>query len=464
MKKVKICDLTLREAAKTARAELSFKEKLEVAKLIDGVGADIIETEEFSGSKADVLFLHTISTIIKSSTVSCPVKLNVNSVEQAWEAIKKARYPRLHVMIPTSTVQMEYIAHKKPAAVLDLITELVSKAKSLCSDVEFSAMDATRSEKDFLVKAVKAAVDAGATTVTLCDSVGTMLPGEVSAFIKDSFESVDMTQFTAGVEFSNTTGLGAACAISALDAGVSQIKVAVGIDNIPSLDAAAEVFRLRGEALGYESSLNHTRLSCACSQIRAMIHPEKKQSTVTREMDADFVLNKEDDIQTVAGYVEKLGYEPDGDEMAQIFENFQRLSQKKPIGARELDAIIAGASLQSAPVYRLKSYVINTANLFSSSAQITLSKDNSELCGISMGDGPIDAAFVAIESIIGHHYELDDFQIRSVTEGREAMGEAIVKLRHSGKLYSGRGLSTDIVGSSIHAYINALNKICSEEA
>jgi 2-isopropylmalate synthase len=150
--------------------------------------------------------------------------------------------------------------------------------------------------------------------------------------------------------------------------------------------------------------------------------------------------------------------------MAQIFENFQRLSQKKAIGARELDAIIAGASLQSAPVYRLKRYVRNTANLFSSSAQITLTKDHSELCGISMGDGPIDAAFVAIESIIGHHYELDDFQIRSVTEGREAMGEAIVKLRHGGKLYSGRGLSTDIVGSSIHAYINALNKICSEEA
>jgi 2-isopropylmalate synthase len=359
---------------------------------------------------------------------------------------------------------MEYIAHKKPAAMLELITQLVSKAKSLCADVEFSALDATRSEKEFLVKAVKAAVEAGATTVTLCDSVGTMLPGEVAAFIKESFEGVDMSGCTMGAEFSNTTGLGAACAISALDAGVSQIKVAVGIDTIPSLDAAAAVFRLRGEALGYESSLNHTKLTCACAQIQSMLHPEKKPNTASREMEDDFVLNKEDDIQTVASYVEKLGYEPDGEQMAQIFENFQRLSQKKAIGARELDAIIAGASLQSAPVYRLKSYVINTAILFSSSAQITLTKDHSELCGISMGDGPIDAAFVAIESIIGHHYELDDFQIRSVTEGREAMGEAIVKLRHGGKLYSGRGLSTDIVGSSIHAYINALNKICSEEA
>ena len=466
MKKVLIGDLTLRENPSCAR-ELSFKEKIQVTKLLDAMGVDLIETAPFSGSKTDVLFLHTIAPIVKNAVLSCPVKLSEDSVENAWDAIKKANRPRLHVMIPTSTVQMEYLCRKKPKAVLELIDALCRKAASLCADVEFSALDATRSEKDFLVQALNTAVKAGAKTLTLCDSVGTMLPREAADFFREIISQVEGTDACViGAEFSNTTGLGAACAISALDAGVSQIKVAVGMDDLPSLEAAAAVFRARCEALGCESNLNHTSLTHSCEQIEAMLHPGT--AAVSRggaaEAAEDFKLNKEDDIQTVAGYVEKLGYELSAEDLGKVFEDFQRLSQKKPIGARELEAIIAGSSVNAAPVYKLKSYVISSSNLFSSSAQLTLEKDGRELSGISMGDGPIDAAFHAVESILGTHYELDDFQIRSVTEGREAMGETIVKLRHGGKLYSGRGLSTDVIDSAIHAYVNALNKICSEEA
>ena len=120
--------------------------------------------------------------------------------------------------------------------------------------------------------------------------------------------------------------------------------------------------------------------------------------------------------------------------------------------------------MQVAPTYRLKTYVTNSSNVMSATAQIELEKNGTLLQGISLGDGPIDAAFLAIESIVGHHFDLDDFQIQAVTEGREAMGEALVKLRSNGKLYAGRGISTDIIGASIRAYISALNKICYEEA
>jgi 2-isopropylmalate synthase len=140
------------------------------------------------------------------------------------------------------------------------------------------------------------------------------------------------------------------------------------------------------------------------------------------------------------------------------------VSEKKVIGAKELDAIVASAAMQVPPTYRLRSYVTNSSNVMSASAQIELEKEGRLLQGISLGDGPIDAAFLAIERILGHHFELDDFQIQSVTEGREAMGEALVKLRSEGKLYAGRGISTDIIGASIRAYISALNKICYEEA
>ena len=141
-----------------------------------------------------------------------------------------------------------------------------------------------------------------------------------------------------------------------------------------------------------------------------------------------------------------------------------KLAEKKQISTKELDAIIANTALQVAPTYKLKNYVINSGNVMAATANIVLEKNGEELQAVCIGDGPIDAAFVTIEQIVGRHFELDDFQIQSVTEGREAFGGAVVKLRSNGKLYSGKGISSDIIGASISAYINALNKICFEEA
>ena len=161
----------------------------------------------------------------------------------------------------------------------------------------------------------------------------------------------------------------------------------------------------------------------------------------------------------------KLGYDLSEEDGAKVYEAFSRIAARKErVGAKELDAIVASAAMQVPPTYRLENYVITSGNTISATAHIKLEKNGVMKEGISLGDGPIDAAFLAIEQIAGHHYELDDFQIQAVTEGREAMGEAVVKLRSGGKLFSGRGISTDIVGASVHAYINALNKIVYEEA
>ena len=156
-------------------------------------------------------------------------------------------------------------------------------------------------------------------------------------------------------------------------------------------------------------------------------------------------------------------YDLSEDDHAKVYEAFKALAKKKPVSNKELDAIVATSALQVTPAYKLINYVINSGNIIISSAQITLEKDEQEKNAIAIGDGPIDAAFNAIEQILGHHYELDDFQIQSVTEGREAVGSAIVRLRSNGKLYAGKGISTDIIGASIKAYINAINKIIFEE-
>ena len=168
--------------------------------------------------------------------------------------------------------------------------------------------------------------------------------------------------------------------------------------------------------------------------------------------------------QTVSKAVKNLGYELSSDDLSKVYEEFCRISRKKPVGAKELDAIVASAALQVPTTYFLESYVINSGNIIPATANITMTKNGERISGLAGGDGPIDAAFLAIEQIVGHHYELDDFQIQSVTEGQEAMGSALVKLRNDGKLYSGKGISTDIIGASIRAYLNALNKIVYEEA
>ena len=183
-----------------------------------------------------------------------------------------------------------------------------------------------------------------------------------------------------------------------------------------------------------------------------------------QEDDGSIFLTSHDDLSALMKAASRLGYDLSEEDGAKVYEAFRAIADKKEkVGAKELDAIVASAAMQVPPTYTLESYVVTAGNTISATAHLKLIRQGKALSGVSLGDGPIDASFLAIEQITGHHYELDDFQIQSVTEGREAMGQTVVKLRSEGKVYSGRGISTDIVGASILAYINALNKIVYEE-
>ena len=168
-------------------------------------------------------------------------------------------------------------------------------------------------------------------------------------------------------------------------------------------------------------------------------------------------------LADISGAIGSLGYELSEEDVGKVYEEFRRVSARKgKLDNRELEAIIATSAMQVPSTFHLSSYVVNSGNIITATAHVTLEKDGEKLSGVSVGDGPIDAAFHAIEQIIGHHYELDDFQIQSVTKGREAVGSSLIRLRANGMLYSGNGASTDIVGACIRAYINALNKIVYE--
>ena len=461
MQNVRISDVTMKQAAEGF--SLSFKEKIELSKLLDKLNVDVIELEGLHNPRIDSLRIKSVCGAV-NCTVAVPVKLNDESIVATWNALKEAKKPRLQVCAPVSSVQMEYLYHKKPEAMKEAIANAVKTCKALCADVEFMAEDATRADPGYLVSVLEAALDAGASTVTLCDTAGTMLPGEFAAFIQTLFLDLPkLSQANVGVSCVNNLSMADACMIAAAAEGVTEIKAAAYPLMSANLANVAKVLAAKGDAMGVSCNVNVTQLSRVIDQIAWMCQTGKTSATQVQE-DTGIYLTVHDDITAVSKAVATMGYDLSEEDTQKVYEAFLQIADKKDkVSTKELDAIVASAAMQVPATYKLHTYVITSGNTISATAHIKLTKNDEPVEGVYIGDGSIDAAFKAIESITGCHYELDDFQLQAVTEGREAMGQTVVKLRANGKVYSGRGISTDIVGAGIAAYLSALNKIVYEE-
>lgn len=458
MKQIRIADTTLCREDKT----FSFKERLEIIRQLEKLKCDVIELPEIKNAKTDILLVRTAASFVKNSVISVAAGTTEESIDNAALALDKASKGRIRIEVPTSPVGMEYFMHKKPDKMLEWVKFAVTKALEKCSDVEFCAFDATRAEPEFLKEIINIAVEAGAKTVSVCDSAAGMLPDDFANFAKSV---CDIANIPVGVACSDKNGIANAQAIMAVRNGVSMVKTSVGGENVP-LESFLGMIKNCGDNYGFSSGVNYTEIHRIISQIGWIAEgtkTDKSLTTSTKVEEESIRLDAKDDITAVAAAVAKLGFDLSDEDNKRVHEEVCRVAEKKTVGAKELDAIVATVALQVPDSYKLENYVINNGNIISASAQITLSKEGKTLQGIAIGDGPIDAAFVAIEQIIGHRYELDDFQIQSVTEGKEAVGSALVKLRYAGKLYSGNGISTDIIGASIRAYISAVNKIVYDE-
>ena len=465
MSTIKLSDVTMKQVADGF--SLSFKEKIELAKLLDKLGVSVIELEGIRNARIDSLRIKSIALAVKSSVIAVPVQLNAESPAQVWAALQQAKAPRLQVCGAVSAVQMEYLYHKKPDAMQTAIAETVKACKALCRDVEFLADDATRADTAFLVNALKAAIEAGATTVTVCDTAGLMLPAEFAKFINDLYQAVpEMKTVNVGVSCCNALSMADACAIAAVAEGVNELKAASYPIDTADIANLAKLLSARGDSFGASTSVQMTQLHRIMDRVYQICTAVKTKSTAITSAgeDSGIYLTSHDDITAVTKVADQLGYDLSEDDSVKVYEAFKRIAEKKEqVTSKELDAIIASAALQVPPTYKLDTFMITSGNTISSTAHIKLMKNGQPMEGVSMGDGPIDAAFVAIENITGCHYELDDFQLQAVTEGRGAMGQTVVKLRSGGKVYSGKGISTDIVAAGIHAYLSALNKIVYEE-
>ena len=471
MQKFSVCDVTMKVADNSPELSLSFKEKIEMAKLLDRLQISVIEVSPIVNQKIDSLLVKSIAMAVKHAIVAAPVTLDENSLDITMVALKDAKNARLQFKAPMSPAQMEYFWHKKPDKTLATITEYIKACREKCADVEFIADDACRAEPEFLYTAVRAAISAGATVVTLCDAAGLMFPEEFTGFIENVKANVpELANVRLGVMCSDELSMASACAMAAVRAGAVEVKTIACDGGVTRLDNFASIIRNRLDIFGGACDLRFTELNRVVSQIEWMCRSARSKSALSEgglrdnAEAADMALTKNDDLSTVIKAVERIGYDLSEEDNGKVYEAFQRIAaQKGTVSARELDSIVASAAMQVPPTYRLNNYVINCGNNIAATAHIIIEKGEEKLEGVTLGDGPIDAAFLAVEQVAGYHYELDDFQIQAVTEGREALGETVVRLRAGGKLYSGRGLSTDIVGASIRAYINALNKIVYEE-
>lgn len=468
MRNIRISDITMKVPPEAGGFSLSFREKIELAKLLDKLGVDVIEVSRIINRRIDTLLVKSLASAVHDSVLALPLNTeDTDGAEAAWNAVKDAAHPRLQVALPVSTVQMEYLCHKKPAQILDMIRELTARCAAYGCETEFIAEDAGRSEPEFLSAAIAAAVGAGASLVTVCDTAGTLLPEEFGASVA-AIRAEMPAEVALGVRCSNELFIAESCAVAAVRAGADEVKTAACGSFTAALDKLTHILKVRGGEFDLRCGVRATELQRSIAQIRWMCETNRSKSSPfdsgVRDDPDELWLSVHDDLSAVMKAAAKLGYDLAEEDGPRVYEAFTRIaSRKERVGARELDAIIASAALQVPPTFRLENYVINSGNSISATCHMQLRRDEKLLESVCLGDGPVDAAFLAIEQIVGCHYELDDFQIQSVTEGREAMGETVVRLRAGGKIYSGRGISTDIIGSSIRAYLSAVNKIVYEE-
>lgn len=461
MRKISISDCTLKNVTREGQnSGLLFREKIAVAECIDSFGADCIELPLIQNLREDTIVYKTLAASVKNCQVAMPVGDSAESLENAWNCIKESNSPVLQVEVPTSTLVMEYTYHLKEAGMMKKVAALCSAAKEKCPTVELVARDASRADFTFLRNLFCEAVDSGASRLTLCDDAGIFMPDEIFALVTDIKAAVNAELY---FEASDALGFGVANAFAALRAGADGVKASVSGKNVLSEVSIANAISQKGAQFNLECGIKTEQ---AATDVHTLLRQIGKNVPKTSDTDTDdgLFFDANSTIEHIGKAAFSLGYDLSDEDVGKVADAVLHICEEKgSVGSREFEAIIASTAMQVPSTYHIESFVTQCGNIAGSMSRITLSKDGEIIEGVATGNGPIDSAFKAIEQSIGHHYELDNFEIQAVTEGKEALGSAVVRLISNGKLYSGNGISADIVSASIRAYVNALNKIVYEE-
>ena len=499
-RRIKIFDTTLRDGEQSPGCSMNFEEKLAMAKQLEVLGVDIMEAGFAAASKGDFESVKKIAETVKNSTVASLARAVQGDIDKAYEAVRYAESPRIHTFIATSDIHMKYKLRMEPETVIARAVDMVKYAKSFISDIEFSAEDATRSNPLFLARVIDAVIEAGATTINLPDTVGYTTPDEYYDFlIKVREASKHLDKVDLSTHCHDDLGLAVANSLSAVRAGATQIECTInGIGERAgnaALEEIAMAIQTRSDIYNVTTGIN-TREIMKTSKLLSSItgvyvQPNKAivgdnafahesgihqhgvlANASTYEIMSpesvgltanNMVLGKHSGKHGFTDRVKQLGFDLDGEKIEKVFAEFKALAdKKKTVYDDDIEALVMKYAYEqddSFDAYKLNYYVSNTGNNILNTSTVTLDYAGESYTKIGTGDGPIDAAYNAIRSIIDIEHVTEDFSIRALTEGNDALGEANIKIKAFGRIFNGGGVSTDIIGASIDAYLNALNKI-----
>ncbi|MEI6131507.1 MAG: 2-isopropylmalate synthase [Bacillota bacterium] len=496
MKRIKFFDTTLRDGEQSPGCSMNLHEKLEVAAQLEKLNVDVIEAGFAIASAGDLESIKAIAKAVKGRSVASLSRALEKDIDAAWEAVKGAEGPRIHTFLATSPIHMHHKLRMTPEQVVERTASMVAYAKKFCSDVEFSAEDASRSEWPFLIQVLDAAIKNGATVLNVPDTVGYTTPEEMYNlihFLKNNVPNIDKVDIS--VHCHNDLGLGVANSLAAIRAGATQVECTInGIGERAGNAAIEEIvmgLATRKDYYNLTYNIDTTQIYRSSRLIQTItgvnVPPNKSivgpnafahesgihqhgvlaEKTTYEIMTPEsvgipknvMVLGKHSGRHAFDDRLKELGYELDKVEIDAAFARFKTLADKKKvISDFDLEAIVSDEVNTSEDEIKLVNFEISSSNKTISTAKVELSINGKIVEKSSEGAGPINAAFTAINLAIGAEVELEDFTIHSVTEGEDALGEAIVKIKKGKIIATGRGVSNDIVEASIKAYLNGLDK------
>ena len=497
---VKIFDTTLRDGEQSAGAGLTTAEKLQIAKQLELLGVDIIEAGFAASSSGDFEAVQAISREVRKPVIASLSRCNFGDIDSAWNAIKDAENPRIHTFISSSDLQITHQLRKNPEEVLDLAVASVERAKSYCDDVEFSPMDASRTDPLYLYQLLEAVIAAGATTVNIPDTVGYSIPSEFGSRIKDLVDSVpNIDKAVISVHCHNDLGLAAANSIAAIQAGARQVEgcinglgeragnasleeVIMAIEtrkdllNVSTNIITEHIYRtsrMVSDITGFPVQANKAVVGANAFRHASGIHQDGvlKERTTFEIMDPqlvgwpsnELVLGKLSGRAGLRSRLEDLGYHLNKQELDGVFEQFKDLAvRKREVTDMDLESLMAGqrrmdTELQS---YILEHVQVSSGNHDVPTATVSLTmQDGTKITDAATGTGPVDAVYQAINRIVKVPNTLTEYRVNAITEGIDAQRSVTIRIEHDGVTYVGRGSDTDIIVASAKAYMHALNRM-----
>ena len=501
--RVKIFDTTLRDGEQSPGISLNRQEKLEIAQQLARLGVDIIEAGFPIASPGDFDAVQAIAREVHGPVICGLARTGVQDIDAAWNAVKDSERPRIHTFISTSDIHITHQLQTTREDVKGQARAAVAHARQYCDDVEFSPMDATRADLEFTAEVLQIALDEGATTINVPDTVGYAMPDEYAEMWRRLYELVPgLAKVTTSVHCHNDLGLAVANSFAGVSAGARQVECAVnGIGERAgnaSLEEIVMLMHTRAASLGVWTGANTREIARTSRLVSRLtgypVQPNKaivgrnafahesgihqdgvlKERTTYEIMDAttigletnSIVLGKHSGRHALRNALEELGFAVDGAALNSAFKRFKELAdKKKKVTALDLEAIVSDEMKQAPAAFAIESFEVEASNVRAPLAKVTVRlPDGTVGSGSFTGDGPVDAFFSAINAATGHDARLKEFHVSAVTGGRDALGEVTVLLELNGQISSGVGVSTDILEASGKAYLRAISNVLSDDA